>query len=162
MFVTAKLVHVESSAVFKQEYVNGEIVSDDLFDKLQYLSRKLVDSSSSKQNGIVTMDLMINYESHKYMILPSDLPEVYTWSEASIAASKVEAYGYTDWRLPTKYELEALYRNKNQIGGFVTKCYWSSSEFDIQRAFDLGFRSGTSYKSQKSSTNKVRCIRMCK
>jgi len=33
------------------------------------------------------------------------------------------------WRLPTKEELNFLYKNQNKIGGFVNSNYWSSSEY---------------------------------
>jgi hypothetical protein len=32
------------------------------------------------------------------------------------------------WRLPTKDELNVLYKNKEKIGGFNTGFYWSSSQ----------------------------------
>ena len=34
------------------------------------------------------------------------------------------------WRLPTKEELNILYENKDEIGGFASGYYWSSKELD--------------------------------
>lgn len=35
------------------------------------------------------------------------------------------------WRLPTKYELKILYKNRNKIGGFKYSGYWSQDIFPI-------------------------------
>ena len=36
--------------------------------------------------------------------------------------------GFTDWFLPSKDELNELYKNKAVVGGLATGFYWSSSE----------------------------------
>ena len=50
------------------------------------------------------------------------------------------------WRLPTKFELNLIYINKNKIGGLNGDFYWSSSprgnhEIWYQRFYD-GFQGG--------------------
>jgi hypothetical protein len=52
--------------------------------------------------------------------------------------------GMTDWSLPSKDELNALYYypNRNIIGGFSASDYWSSSEFDTA-AYQQSFNSGS-------------------
>jgi hypothetical protein len=50
--------------------------------------------------------------------------------------SSVDADGitYGDWYLPSKYELNLLYNQRNVVGGFAGGNYWSSSEYDnLQR-----------------------------
>ena len=65
------------------------------------------------------------------------------WHEAKIACKKLGP----GWRLPTKDELNMLYKNKEEIGGFANNFYWSSTEYDNSSAwfqfFDYPFvRSG--------------------
>lgn len=45
--------------------------------------------------------------------------------------------GYTDWFLPSKDELNAIYTNLkvNGLGGINDEQYWSSSEFDADNAW---------------------------
>jgi hypothetical protein len=68
---------------------------------------------------------------------------------------------YTDWRLPTKYELNLLYLQKvaETVGGFANNNYWSSTESDSLNARDQNFGSGNLNASTKGSTKYVRAIR---
>ena len=43
--------------------------------------------------------------------------------------------GYTDWFLPSKDELNEMYKQKNLIGGFADWEYWSSSEYNLSNAW---------------------------
>ena len=57
-----------------------------------------------------------------------------TWNEAVQAVRNFRGGGKTDWRLPTKDEMDKLYNNLHirKQGGFKfnsTDAYWSSSEF---------------------------------
>jgi hypothetical protein len=59
---------------------------------------------------------------------------------------------YTDWRLPTKYELNLLYLQKTVVGVFATSYYWSSTEYDDGTAWIQSFShsyptNGTKYAS---------------
>ncbi|MDC1194224.1 DUF1566 domain-containing protein [Crocinitomicaceae bacterium] len=50
-----------------------------------------------------------------------------TWDQAVKACADLG----DGWRLPTKDELNVLYKNKDKIGGFMDFFYWSSKERDI-------------------------------
>ena len=66
------------------------------------------------------------------------------------------------WRLPTLEELKAMYEelHKKGQGNFQDGWYWSSSENDLNLAWDLGFHSGiASSGHDKGNTNYVRAIR---
>ena len=58
------------------------------------------------------------------LVAQNDFPEQMRWSDAK-EACKTLGKG---WRLPTKTELNILYKNKDKIGGFSDYFYWSSTE----------------------------------
>jgi hypothetical protein len=71
-------------------------------------------------------------------------------------------YGaYSDWFLPSKDELDAMYRNLRLSGWdtFGIGWYWSSSESDKRYAFQQKFSDGTQGIYIKNYTNTVRAIR---
>jgi len=51
---------------------------------------------------------------------------------------------YGDWYLPSIYELQLLFKQKNIVGGFTNTTYvWSSTEADDKTAYTLNFFSST-------------------
>lgn len=87
------------------------------------------------------------------------------------AAELCRAYtggGKTDWFLPSKDELDAIWDNlvnngsggNNGVGGFDTSYYWSSSEIDAATASSQSFNNGNPGNSNKTTaTPRVRAIR---
>jgi len=75
--------------------------------------------------------------------------------------------GYSDWYLPSKYELNLMYQNIGQgnalglgnLGNFANDFYWSSTEFDTNFAWDIYFFNGFSYYDDKDYTSAVRAVR---
>ena len=67
----------------------------------------------------------------------------------TLGAAKVcKAYsggGYTDWFLPSKDELNAMYGKKAAIGGFVIDWYWSSTEYRDAGAWKQSFETSEQY-----------------
>ena len=64
------------------------------------------------------------------------------------------------WRLPTKEELNVLYENKDEIGGFANDYYWSSTEDESYTAWIQGFGDGdTSYGLKDYINYYVRAVR---
>ena len=75
---------------------------------------------------------------------------------------------YGDWYLPSKYELNLMYknigagavgRNKNR-GGFAHNFYWSSTEVGAGSAWSQDFDDGYQYSLDKSSPLPVRAVRV--
>jgi hypothetical protein len=82
----------------------------------------------------------------------------------SYAAGLARLYnggGYTDWFLPSKNELNKLFLNRGEIGGFEFKGfdYWSSSETDPLYVWAQNFKPGNMYWSAKNNVGYVRAIR---
>ncbi|MCC5935872.1 MAG: chondroitin lyase [Lunatimonas sp.] len=68
--------------------------------------------------------------------------------------------GYGDWYLPSKAELDILFRSMDFLDGFEGEIYWSSSEYNIGFVWGQNFRGyGGSYPLNKGSNYAVRCIR---
>jgi hypothetical protein len=69
---------------------------------------------------------------------------------------------YDDWFLPSKDELDLMYRNlkKNNQGGFSLDYYWSSSEGSARFAWFQYFGSGNQFDNYaRSREYRVRPVR---
>jgi hypothetical protein len=84
------------------------------------------------------------------------------WIAADIC-SNFARDGYSDWFLPSIYELNEMFVNLDQqgIGDFVDEIYWSSSEIDNNNAWGQDFGYGFQYSSpyDKNDYGYVRAIR---
>jgi hypothetical protein len=65
---------------------------------------------------------------------------------------------FTDWRLPTKHELNLMYAASNSIFSFTSAFYWSSTENDSTNAW-YQFPSGSPFSTSKNNPNYVRAVR---
>ena len=78
-------------------------------------------------------------------------------------AAQICAYyqggSYGDWYLPSKYELNLLYQQKDVVGGFVNDEYWSSSEDSALNAWSQYFGNGAQHNWDKIIIRHVRAIR---
>jgi hypothetical protein len=85
----------------------------------------------------------------------------------SAAAAQVTTYysqgGYSDWFLPSRDELDFMYKNLKQknLGGFSSGWYWSSSQYSESSAYCQNFGDGRQegYGGGKTSTYSVRAAR---
>ena len=73
-----------------------------------------------------------------------------------------KSYANTDWFLPSRDELDAMYDNLKTygVGEFVNDSYWSSSEYNANGANSINFTDGTmSLNMGKLSPIRVRACR---
>ena len=97
---------------------------------------------------------------------PKDAP-LTKFDQAAKHASKLDAHGHKDWRVPTKAELNVLFQNRVAIGGFDTTgsdpagWYWSSSRYDSFYGFAWAQRFGDGGQSNLSRgfASALRCVR---
>jgi hypothetical protein len=66
---------------------------------------------------------------------------------------------YSDWYLPSKYELNLMYQQKATIGGFSNDAYWSSTEHSNGTAWFQYFSFGLQDFASTNSTLFVRAVR---
>ncbi|MGM0650606.1 MAG: DUF1566 domain-containing protein, partial [Bacteroidota bacterium] len=65
-------------------------------------------------------------------------------SYAAYMCDTMTAYGYDDWYLPSKDELNAIYEQKDTLGSFEKYYdYWSSTEADENNVWVQNFSDGT-------------------
>ena len=90
-----------------------------------------------------------------FEVYHEDLEGRFAWAEAKEACAKLG----TGWRLPTKNELNEMYKKRDVVGGFANYLYWSSTEHDCSSAWLQSFGYGTQYSSSKYSKFSVRAVR---
>ncbi|MCX6304922.1 MAG: DUF1566 domain-containing protein [Bacteroidetes bacterium] len=71
---------------------------------------------------------------------------------------------YSDWYLPSRFELNLLYQQKTAVGGFnqTSGIYWSSTESALTpgtMAWEQEFKFGSQHEDDKDLPDQVRCIR---
>ena len=71
----------------------------------------------------------------------------------------VDGITYGDWYLPSKYELNLLYMNKNVLENFANDMYWSSTEDAEFSAWLQDFTDGYQGTTNKFYSLRIRAIR---
>ncbi len=67
--------------------------------------------------------------------------------------------GFSDWYLPSKKELNQLYKHRSKVPGLSATNYWSSTEMNANNAYDEEFGGGFQFADDKSFTIHVRAVR---
>jgi hypothetical protein len=107
--------------------------------------------SDTKYKNVIGKPIKIgNIEIAQY-----DFPKCMNWDDAKTECVKLGA----GWRLPTNDELNILYQNKDKIGGFAIKYYWSSTQAVTSIMWSQIFNNGGQYGYNKSFTFYVRAVR---
>jgi hypothetical protein len=115
--------------------------------------------SHFKHGGFVVYEK----NGHGLVAATTDLLK-WDWNSAKMACDELVLNGYSDWHLPTKEELNALYVNLKQVGvgGFDDDIYWSSSEDNDGIAWNQDFNNGNqrnyNYYREEGS-NHARAVR---
>ena len=78
------------------------------------------------------------------------------WDDARLYCFSLNIDGKTGWRLPTKEELNEIYESDND---FEKAYYWSSTEYNGDRAWGQGFYYGGQLISKSYGGGYVRAIR---
>src|SRR5260370_18906942 len=99
---------------------------------------------------------------------PADAPLTMKWKQAMEFAAKLDEHGHNDWRVPTKGELNVLWENRNEgalkgtfnvTGSYPAGWYWSSSQYDVDDAWDQRFSDGGQLSLFKDFDSSLRWLR---
>jgi hypothetical protein len=104
---------------------------------------------------------------HGLIAETQDQSSICSWYNAQNVISdpynhSTEGKKFTDWRLPTQYELNLMYNARSTIGGFADRLYWSSTEFVSGNRVDAWYQqfdNGFQYNLVKDAPYYVRAIR---
>lgn len=89
-----------------------------------------------------------------------DISGLWTWSEANIICNELVDNDFSDWRLPSKEELNFLYElHSHASGNFKGMAYWSST--DVKTGFKATqyFHNGSVSYGSLGGKYSVRCVR---
>lgn len=122
------------------------------------------DAPGRGTGGIASLEV----DGYRISVFPNDLSGGgYHWRAAVSGCASLSRLGFDDWYLPTREELDTIYRNRAAIPGLTPGSYWSSSETSSGgRAWVLSFPDGvqdiesisTQY-SVSTGAMHVRCVR---
>lgn len=104
------------------------------------------------------LESVIVLDELKLMVQKADIPGgEFTWSDAKSRCEASRVAGFSDWRMPTLGELQAICSNGN-VSGFSSESYWTSTPSGYEYyVVIMGKCSTTSYRI--GITNKVRAVR---
>jgi len=91
----------------------------------------------------------------KFEVGLEDFSILMNWKDAQKACQDLG----DGWRLPTKDELNLMYKNKDKVGNFADNDYWSSSEDNDYYAWIQYFSNGKQYAYNEGSRCNVRAVR---
>ncbi len=165
------------------EYINESIVfpkQNQIVANISYTDKRTLSEIeqlkgySVKPRGIVSNFKYGGYvlyekNGHGLIVSTYDLKKDLTWIEAKSACSELKQNGFNDWRMPTKEELQLVYKNLffKGIGNFYVgqydsmewTMYWTNEESNSY-AWYLWFKNGQfSMMDKYSKTNHTRAVR---
>ena len=126
---------------------SGEVVVESASNNTK-TSRNI--STTHSRNTNVGATVRIGYLE----VMTEDLGKM-TWAGAKKACADLGG----GWRLPAINELNVLYKNKDEIGGFASSTYWSSTKDDNYSQWRQDFDDGNQYGYSKHPYNYVRAVR---
>ena len=91
-------------------------------------------------------------------IAQNDFPNKINWLEAKSACEKLG----DGWRLPSREELNVLYKKHSKIGNFKNTIYWSSTEVSSDNVWEVDFGMsgfGDYYVNDKLNKWNARAVR---
>lgn len=173
-YISCKMVDVMTAKIERQNTGITQSGLDDLFTVVSTVSRAMLQqqgasvrnrSTSSNQTKYVidesdSKDLIeLNMMGLSILVMPIDgTPTKTTWMEANNACLESNAYGLTEWRLPTKLEISRMFAHKSQIRNMQSYWYWSASPEKSNVYFRQAFDADKLVPAAAKAKSFVRCV----
>jgi len=111
--------------------------------------------------NITGTDTVIGSGKRNTQIIADRLKQLGESNRAAQICAGMDVNGYKDWFLPSKDELDLMYKNLKQkgLGGFSNNGYWSSSQNNNDYALFQRFNDGGQVTTVKYTSFSVRAIR---
>lgn len=160
MYLSSTIIDLKTANVLSsgREQFNS---IDDIFGLLTKYANQTIEGLSLKIGDIGPGGGIVFYIEGKKAYEVSEILGEANWETAMSMAKNFRGGGYSDWYLPTKYQLDLVYQNLRKTGKIsVNSWYWSSSECDSVHAWYQSFRDGYhSCRDGKYVRLSVRAIR---
>ncbi len=176
-YISCKMVDVMTAKIERQNTGITQSGLDDLFTVVSTVSRAMLQqqgasiknrtSSGSKlsQPKYVIDDsdskelIELNMMGLSILVMPIDgTPTKTTWTEANQACLDSDAYGLTEWRLPTKLEISRMFAQKSQLRSMQTYWYWSATPYKGDEYFRQAFDADKLVPAAAKARSFVRCV----
>ena len=139
---------------------------DDIFGLLTKYANQTIEGLSLKIGDIGPGGGIVFYIEGKKAYEVSEILGEVNWETAKTMAKNFRGGGYSDWYLPTKDELNLVYKNLRKTGKISgNSWHWSSSAYDNDYAWpqrfsdgDQGSYYGDRYKGRTKSVRAVRAF----
>lgn len=144
-YISCKMVDVMTAKIERQNTGITQSGLDDLFSVVSTVSRAMLQqqgtsvkrSSSNKaiSHQVYDVDesdsndlIELNMMGLSLLVMPVDAESAkVTWALANKACLESDAYGLTEWRLPTKLEISRMYAQKASLRNMQSYWYWSAT-----------------------------------
>ena len=120
-----------------------------------------------KYKSVKLSDYVVVLEEDGIMVQKTDISSGTDANNAYSLCYQSRVAGFSDWRVPTISEIQALYKKRNSIGGFSNATYWSDTR-DYYYIYAWDFRNGVQVVSRMNSHGnsdenyRVRAVRTIK
>ena len=144
----------------------GVVYATSLKEKATEMLQKIIDEERNIKNPYIDRGDYIELREPVLgirMIEKVCSSDSMAWDQAMQYARNLRKGGFSDWRVPTKEELEFIYKIKDICGINKKDCwFWSSSvrsTYYPDDVWHVDFTSGHGYDHYKGNYNYVRCVR---
>ncbi|NJM33630.1 MAG: DUF1566 domain-containing protein [Rhodomicrobium sp.] len=113
-------------------------------------------SGSAYGDGVIYAG---SYGGYWYFTTAADNNSGQNWTNANSTCNGLTDGGLSDWYLPDHGQLQFIYSNKNEIGGFSSTGYYWTGSGNTTDAWYIYFGNGQQFYQSSSTNSRVRCVR---